>query len=163
MDQDYALTPFPIPDSITRVPRRALMRTRFILVFLIQWAASDSLKAQQYLWTNFAGYPGAIGSADGLTTAARFNSPYGPCTDGSGNLYIADYSNSTVRKVTPAGFVSTLAGSSGIPGSTDGSGAFARFNGPVGTTVDGAGNVYVTDFNNHKWKASTITMKRIAP
>jgi hypothetical protein len=69
--------------------------------------------------------------------------------DGVGNVYVADASNHTVRKVTPAGVVTTLAGAAESSGSTDGAGPLARFNRPAAVAVDGVGNVYVIDRNNH--------------
>ncbi|MCH1463187.1 MAG: hypothetical protein L7U46_04820, partial [Candidatus Nanopelagicales bacterium] len=97
--------------------------------------------------TTFAG--GAQGSADGTGADARFNSPPGVAVDGGGNVYVADYNNHTIRKITPAGVVTTLAGTAGSSGSADGTGADARFYYPWGVAVDGDGNVYVADENNH--------------
>jgi sugar lactone lactonase YvrE len=68
--------------------------------------------------------------------------------DGDGNLLVADSGNDTIRRVTPAGVVTTLAGAAGVAGSVDGSGTAARFNFPVGLAMDGAGNLYVTDSGN---------------
>ena len=64
-------------------------------------------------------------------------------------MYIADTFNHTIRKITPGGVVSTLAGLAGNTGSADGTGSAARFNSPRGVAVDSAGNVYVGDTNNH--------------
>ncbi|WP_210521561.1 NHL repeat-containing protein [Hymenobacter terricola] len=68
--------------------------------------------------------------------------------DAAGNVYVADFSNSTIRKITAAGKVSTLAGKARSEGSTDGSGAVARFKNPTGIAVDRAGTVYVADQRN---------------
>ena len=89
------------------------------------------------------------GSADGTGAAARFFEPYGVAVDVRGNVYVADTYNNTIRKVTPAGVVSTLAGTAGTSGSDDGTGAAARFNFPQGVAVDGSGNVYVADRDNN--------------
>jgi len=89
------------------------------------------------------------GSADGAGAAASFNNPYGVAVDTAGNVYVADTSNHTIRKTSPAGVVTTLAGTAGSPGSTNGVGAAARFKFPAGVTVDTAGNVYVADTSNH--------------
>ncbi len=99
----------------------------------------------------FAGDMQGSGSADGVGTGARFNSPQGAATDSAGNVYVADSGNNTIRKITPQGTVSTLAGAEGTPGSsdsTDGTGATARFNNPTGVGSDGAANVYVADTFN---------------
>jgi sugar lactone lactonase YvrE len=96
-----------------------------------------------------AGVAGLIGSADGSATAARFHFPDGVATDSIGNVYVADTFNQTIRRITPAGLVSTLAGVAGQPGSTDGLGAAARFSLPASVTTDSADNLYVADFGNH--------------
>ena len=62
---------------------------------------------------------------------------------------MADTGNNTIRKITPTGEVTTLAGLAGTSGTTDGSGEDARFNSPGGVAVDSAGNIYVADTNNH--------------
>lgn len=86
---------------------------------------------------------------DGLGTSAQFVSPAGMAQDAAGNIYVADTDFHTIRKITPNGQVSTLAGTGGQPGSTDGTGADARFNAPVGLAIDKAGNLIVADTGNH--------------
>src|SRR5439155_300549 len=95
--------------------------------------------------TTLAGLAGNTGSDDGTGSAARFYYPYGVATDSSGNVYVADYFNSTIRKITPTGVVTTLAGLAGITGSADGTGSAARFNNTSGVATDSSGNVYVAD------------------
>ena len=96
------------------------------------------------------------GSADGSGSAARFSRPYGIAVDGTGNLYVSDQLNQTIRKITPAGLVSTLAGVAGSYGSADGTGNAARFSNPAGLEVDSAGNVYVAD-------SSSNLIRKISP
>ena len=96
-----------------------------------------------------AGRAGESGKEDGPATAARFAFPTGVALDRQGNVYVADFANHAIRKITPDGRVSTLAGSPGEPGSADGAGAAARFNQIHGVAVDDAGNVYAADFGNH--------------
>ena len=98
--------------------------------------------------TTFAGTAGSYGNADGTGAAAKFSSPFDVAVDSSGNVYVADNDNSTIRKITSTGIVSTIAGITSLRGSTDGSGADARFKYPHGITVDSSGNVYVADFGN---------------
>jgi hypothetical protein len=98
--------------------------------------------------TTFAGTAGAFGSADGTGSAARFGFPSGVAMDGGGNLYVADWNNCTIRKITAGGVVTTFAGTAGAGGSADGTGSAARFGDPNGVAVDGAGNVYVADTGN---------------
>ncbi len=81
--------------------------------------------------TTLAGLASQFGSTDGTGSAARFYYPNSVAVDGSGNVYVADSQNQTIRKVTSTGVVTTLAGSAGLAGSTDGTGSAARFNSPV--------------------------------
>lgn len=106
--------------------------------------------------TTFAGTAGAPGSADGSGAAARFRNPNGLTIDATGNLFVVDWGNHTLRRITPAGEVSTFAGTAGVPGTADGSGAAARFNTPGAIAIDGAGQLYVTDMFNH-------TVRKITP
>jgi sugar lactone lactonase YvrE len=106
--------------------------------------------------TVFAGYPSGQGSADGTGAAARFYQPYGVAVDGSGNVFVTDLENNTIRKITPSGVVTTLAGTAGSYGSADGTGAAALFNGPSGVAVDGSGNLFVADAGNN-------TIRKITP
>ena len=103
-----------------------------------------------------AGLPGVIGSVNGAGSAARFYLPAGVAVDSAENIYVADSGNQAIRKITPAGLVSTLAGLPAVHGSTDGTGSAARFFNPEGVTVDSAGTVYVADTFNH-------TIRKITP
>ncbi|WP_143822349.1 NHL domain-containing protein [Mucilaginibacter pedocola] len=98
--------------------------------------------------TTYAGN-GTIGAANGNRTVATFSYPTGITIDAAGNLYVADSSNGLIRKITPAGIVSTLAGS-GVVGSADGVGTAASFNDPRGIAVDSAGTVYVSEYGSHR-------------
>lgn len=95
---------------------------------------------------------GQRGFADGAGAAARFDTPSAIALDATGNLYIADTGNHAIRKMTPDGRVSTLAGT-GRPGWRDGPGALAQFDGPVGIAVDAAGRVLVADTYNDRIRA----------
>jgi sugar lactone lactonase YvrE len=91
---------------------------------------------------------GSSGSTDGNGTAAKFNRPQGIALDSSNNVYVADSFNNTIRKITPAGDVTTIGGLAGSAGSSDGPGTFARFNLPYGIAVDSGGIIYVADSGN---------------
>jgi sugar lactone lactonase YvrE len=116
--------------------------------------------------TTLAGLAGQFGSTNGTGSAARFWDPYGIACDTSGNIYVADSSNNTIRKIVAStGVVTTLAGSAGQFGSTDGTGSAARFNNPWGVACDTSGNVYVADTINstiRKIVASTGVVTTLA-
>jgi streptogramin lyase len=106
--------------------------------------------------TTLAGRAGQQGSMDGRGSAAQFLAPTGVAVDSAGIAYVADYGNNTIRKITPDGVVSTLAGRAGSSGSTDGIGSAARFYSPYRVAVDSAGNVYVVERDNS-------TIRKITP
>jgi len=89
------------------------------------------------------------GYVDGQGSGARFNFPSGLGVDAEGNLYVADTANHRIRKITPDGVVTTLAGS-GEPGNADGPASEAQFRVPEGVAVDPDGNVIVADTGNHR-------------
>ena len=97
--------------------------------------------------STFAG-SGQTGKSDGPGTSASFNSPFGIAVDAAGNVYVADSGNNLIRKITPDGTVTTIAGS-GSRGANDGTGKAASFNTPAGIAVDKSGNIYVADENNN--------------
>ncbi len=104
----------------------------------------------------FAGLVGPGGFADGPSATARFSIPRGVAVDAAGNVFVADTGNHVIRRISPAGMVSTFAGAPGQPESVDGPAAQARFRSPYGVAVDGAGNVFVADLGNS-------TIRRITP
>jgi len=108
------------------------------------------------LITRFAGAHFETGSEDGRGLHARFNGPLSITIDSHNNLYVADSRNSTVRKITPDGVVSTVAGAAGRIGSTNAPGVAARFFLPAGIASDAAGNIYVADAGNHNIRKITL-------
>jgi sugar lactone lactonase YvrE len=99
--------------------------------------------------TTFAGKLGISGSANGTGTAAEFDLPSGLAFDASGNLYVSDTGNSTIRKIKPSGAVSTFAGVVGASGFTNGAAGSAQFSSPLGIAVAPDGTIYVADSGNH--------------
>ena len=104
-----------------------------------------------------AGSPQASGSLDASGAAARFNGPTALTVGSDGTVYVADTGNNTIRKITAAGVVTTLAGAAGQSGSLDGTGSAARFATPAGIAVDSSGNVYVGDSGNSAVRKVTPT------
>jgi sugar lactone lactonase YvrE len=90
---------------------------------------------------------GIAGYADGPGAEAQFHFPHGIAVDNYDNLYVADHDNNLIRKISPDGVVSTLAGQL-AGGYADGTGTAAKFNSPMDVAVDGTGNVFVTDEQN---------------
>jgi sugar lactone lactonase YvrE len=103
------------------------------------------------LVSTFAG--STQGSADGDAATAKFKNPAAICMDGQGNFFVTDEGNHRIRKITPSGVVSTVAGSS--QGFADGNGQAAQFNSPIGICIDGKGNLYVGDYLNYKIRKIT--------
>jgi sugar lactone lactonase YvrE len=110
----------------------------------------------KFAFTNFVGRAGGGGNVDGIGSTARFANPTGLAVDQAGNVYVADTANHTIRKVTPTGVVTTVAGSAGQSGSLDGVADDARFNWPCAVAVDDSGNLYVADGQNY-------TIRKISP
>ncbi len=109
-----------------------------------------------WVTATIAGKAGVAGSSDGLNSIARFTNPSGIAVDSAGSLYVAEWNNQTIRKLTPDGtnwVTKTIGGKAGASGSTDGTNSVARFNQPFSVAVDGHGNLYVAEFGN-----STIRM-----
>ena len=130
----------PLPNG-TR-PFRRIARWLPLLLGLGAPLSAQVNYATPYTFQVLAGLAGNAGSTDGTGSAARFNHPYGLAVDSSGNVYVADRANAVIRKITPAGVVTTIAGRAGVPGSVDGNGTAALFNNPSGVAVDATGNVY---------------------
>ncbi|MFL6248155.1 MAG: NHL repeat-containing protein [Thermoanaerobaculia bacterium] len=107
--------------------------------------------------TTLAGIMRVEGNSDGFGGQATFSFPYDVAIDpASGNLYVSDAGNNSIRKVTPDGRVTTVAGSTfGSSGDEDGTGTDALFDTPFGIDVDAAGNVYVADSGNNKVRKIT--------
>lgn len=106
--------------------------------------------------STFAGVAGVSNSFDGTGANAQFYHPEGVATDPGGNVYVADTWNHTIRKITPAGAVTTLAGLAGNFGAADGTNSKARFNRPAGIAVDNSTNLFIADSLNH-------TIRKITP
>jgi len=109
--------------------------------------------------TTLAG-SGSPGSTDGTGTSASFRGPAGLAVDSSGNIYVADRGNNTIRKITSSGIVTTLAGSASR-GNADGTGTAASFNSPAGVALDASGNLYVADSGNNKIRKITLQQGRL--
>ena len=116
---------------------------KYTLVVLL--ASATVAFAQNYAWTNFAGLPGTSGDVDGGTGTSRLNGTYGADCDVSNNVFIADRVNNKIKKITPAGVVSTL--------------SVSGFNLPTHVVVNKAnGNLFVADHGNGLIKKDRATL-----
>ncbi|MEO6995372.1 MAG: hypothetical protein ABI273_17335 [Lacunisphaera sp.] len=128
------------------VVRRALMAAA-VFAPLVPLRAQLNFAAP-YTIATLAGQAPS-GDRDGTGSAARFRALQAIAVDTAGNVYVADSTSHTIRKITAGGVVTTLAGRAGVSGSADGTGGAARFSSPTGVAVDGGGNVYVADSGNN--------------
>ncbi|HJV89937.1 MAG TPA: immunoglobulin domain-containing protein [Holophagaceae bacterium] len=104
--------------------------------------------------TTLAGAAGTAGTADGTGSTARFGALLQGLTwDGGGNLLVADTYNHTIRRITTAGVVTTVAGLPGQPGATNGAVAVATFSNPSGVAVNASGTIFVADYGNSTVRA----------
>jgi sugar lactone lactonase YvrE len=126
------------------------------LALLCGTVASARAQEVAYAFTNYAGLPGTAGTNDGPLVNARFHNPAGLAVSPDGSLFVADFLNHTVRRISAAGVVTTFAGSPGHSGNVDGPAAIARFNQPFFLAFDKATNLYVSDLLNH-------SIRRITP
>lgn len=140
---------------IPRFVKASWIATSSVTVLSLTTAPAQSTY-EPYTFITLAGSAGQIGSADGINSAARFNWPMWVAVDRTGNLYVADWGNHTIRQLASSGAVTTLAGLAGTPGIADGTGSAARFNGPMGLAVDDPGNLFLADWGNH-------TIRQITP
>ena len=153
-------------DTVLRLPAlhpKGVCVLAIGLLGLSPLSRAQSVYTYPYTFSTISGTAGVAGSADGAAPAALFDSPMKPALDGQGNLYVADYANHVIRKLSPTlsgGTVtwvaSTIAGSAGVSGSADGAGSSARFNNPSGVAIDGSGRLFVADYAN-------VTVREIVP
>ena len=146
-----AVTTLPLPNSMPNISNGTeIVRDKAGNIYVSESYFNVILKiTPDGSLSTLAGMIGQSGSADGTGAAARFNNPSGMAVDGAGNLYVADTSNETIRKIDSSGNVTTVAGSAGATGFVDGVGAAARLHYPGGLAFDAAGNLYIADnWNN---------------
>src|SRR5208283_1429493 len=135
------------PDSLFRRLAGTLPGVLLWLAVLPLAALGQANYATPYTFITLAGNSG-YGSMDGTNGGAQFAYPCSVAVDSADNVYVADTVNCTIREMTPAGVVTTLAGRTGCTGTNDGTGSAARFYYPFGVAVDSAGNLYVADSGN---------------
>jgi hypothetical protein len=139
---------------LCRLVSRTLSFRAALLLVVILFAARYSAHAQPNVVTTLAGSTSGFTDATGV--AAQFAAPYGITSDGAGNLYVAEFGNHRIRRINIVTRAVTTVAGSGTAGSADGTGTAAQFNAPSGIVSDGAGNLYVADFFNHRIRRIVI-------
>ncbi len=140
-----------IPATAASITINGIASDRYGTIYFIDGSKVRKIDPTTSIVTTIAGTGIAGYSGDGgLATAAMLNSPPGICVDLSGNVYIGDESNSRVRKITPAGYISTYAGVGSFGFSGDGGPATNAQVGPAGLSIDAFGNLYIADRYNHR-------------
>jgi ELWxxDGT repeat protein len=116
------------------------------------------------LVTTLAGRPGVAGGENGAGINATFRSPEGIAVDGNGNIYVADTGNHAIRRINSLGIVTTVVGSIGNQGTTNGTGANTRLRSPRGVAINAAGSVmFIADSGNHTLRRVTLTTTPATP
>ncbi|HEY3854613.1 MAG TPA: MBG domain-containing protein [Verrucomicrobiae bacterium] len=141
---DYAFTAIASAGGI-------LATSAVVNISVITYQTNES---SAYDWTTFAGRA-LTGSVDGVGSAVEFSGPAGVALDTNGNLFVTDSGNNIIRKITPGGVSSTIAGFPGDSGTNDGAGAVARFYFPRAITIDSQGNLFVADTDNNRIREVT--------
>ena len=157
--RETAKIPYRLPTTYMNLRPRLGIAAALVL-FIGAWARAQSNYATPYTFTTLAGQAG-FGAVDGTGDEARFHTPKGMVADASGNFYVADSNNHTIRKVSSGGVVTTLAGAPGVSGSADGTGSAARFNSPIGLALSGTDILYVADSENHTIRKIVISTKEV--
>ena len=139
--QDGLNSTFNLPSGLARSPAGVL--------YVADYRNSTIRKITPSGASTIAGVAGSLGHQDGGGNIARFNGPTSLVFDPASNAYVTDYGNHCIRKITPDGTVSTLAGSPSDIIAADGSGNDSRFESPLGIATDPQGNIYVTENTRH--------------
>jgi kumamolisin len=143
-----ALTIHAVTGAMTGDQFRCIVSNPFATVTSIP---AGLIVALPCLVRTVAGIAGTTGGVNGPALGATFNFPNGIGVDGAGNLYLGDMGNDAIRKITPAGVVSTFAGTTGVAGDSP-----TGLNGPTGVTWDAStGNIYVLDYGNNNVRKIT--------
>ena len=129
-----------------------------LIVYVADTGNHTIRKIVQGIAGTVAGSAGSPGSTDGYGAAARFNAPTAIAVDARGNLYVCDTGNHTIRKVSPSGLVTTVAGLAGTSGSADGTGTNARLSAPGGIAIDANGTIYIADTGNHTIRIAHVAI-----
>ena len=140
----------PSPDGRRRRSIATSLAVAFTILSGVVIAGPVAASPTAAMLSIFAGTGIAGTPTAGPATSSNLDSPFGVAVDGAGNVYIADANNMVIEKVTPDGTLSVIAGTGTAGAPTAGPATASNLNRPTGVAVDGAGNVYIADFNNNR-------------